>query len=140
MLAEQAEARTEWLLAGQTIRACAVADAGVDHDGVAGGHREHGVAHGLHDASAVRAEYPRRRDGHARQSAQQEEVEVIQCRGAHAEAHVGRGAQLRHGKIIAKFDLLGAAVGGDGECSHASAPGLYLSRNAMRRGTCAKAR
>ena len=47
-------------------------------------------------------------------------------------------AQFGNGQIIAIRDLIQTAVRRDSESSHAFAPGLYLSRNAMRRRASAK--
>jgi hypothetical protein len=69
----------------------------------------------VHHAGAVGADHPRRRDGDAREPADDEQVEAVERRGLHAEAHVARAAQLGDGEVVAVLELVETAVGREGE-------------------------
>jgi hypothetical protein len=127
VLSKDAETRTERLLAGDAVLAGAVADARVDDYVIARCDGGDAAPDGFHDAGSIGAEDPPGRDGNAWQPLQQVQVEVVKSSGAHANAHVGGCRELGRGEIVAEFDLLQATVRGDGECSHASAPGYICS-------------
>src|SRR5688500_8476647 len=106
------------MVAGETVRTGAIADAGVDDYEIADLDVGDLASHRLHLAARVGPDDPRRYERHPRQPGQREEIDVVQCCRADAHSNVGRRLQRRHGKIVAQLQLLEAAVRRDRECSH----------------------
>src|SRR5258708_11246551 len=128
MLADDAKARTQGLLAVEAVLTGAIADAGVDEDHVAWRDMPHVGTDFLHDAGAISAQDPRWRDEHAGKTANLEQVETIERRRANADEHVCRAMEHGLGQILAIFDLIEAAVRRYRQSSHGFARRLYCSR------------
>ena len=118
MLTQKPISRAERLLTRETVLAGAVAEPRIDDDIVADREASRRTADGVNHAACVGAERPRRNDGDAGQSAQREEIEMIQSRGSHAHTNIGIVAQRRHGEVIAQLESIEAAVTRDGKCTH----------------------
>jgi hypothetical protein len=118
MLAEDAIARTERLLAGKAVLTGAIAQARIDDDVIADRDAADIGADLVDDAGGVRAKNPGRRIRHAGQAGDDEEVEMVERRGAHADAHIRRANHLGNRKIVAILDAIEAAVAGDRQRAH----------------------
>jgi hypothetical protein len=108
MLAQEPEADAERLFATEAELARAVAYARVhDNEFICSVDEPHGI--GTH--------YPVRRDSHARQALEDEEIEVIESRSKYTNAHLSRTGRWDR-DIVAKLEAIEAAVRGDRERSH----------------------
>ena len=108
VLAEDPVARTERLFAVETVLARAVAHPRIENDIVADGHVLHVVADGVDHPACIGAEDEGRRQLHARQAADDEQVEMIEggraARGrARRSAPAARAWAGRRGPRSARF-------------------------------------
>ena len=117
MLAEQAEAPAERLVAAEAGLTGTAREAGVDHHPVAGGNASHRGSHRLHHPRGIRADDVRQLELEPRQPARDPEIEVIERRHAHPHAHLVRALDGRLGEI-AHGEVLDAADGVERERAH----------------------
>src|SRR6185503_11247863 len=80
VLAENAEAQAQRLLAIAAVRARPIANARIDHHAIADRDLSHALSDRVDDASAIGSENPWRRDGDTGHSTDDEEIEVIERR------------------------------------------------------------
>src|SRR4051812_42972523 len=118
MLPEELEARTERLFTGETVFTCAVAESWIDDRQITHGQSGHLAADGLDHTARVAAEYPRGRNRDPWQTTDDEQIEMVERGGAHADAHVAGANHVRHRQVIAELDAIQSAVTGNRECLH----------------------
>src|SRR5688572_22920157 len=106
------------MVAREAVLAGPVADAGVDQDGVANFDACHVRSDRVHDAHAVGADDPRRRDVDAWYPFQGPQIDVVERGGAHANADLIRCAERGLSEIVAKSQLVQATMRVDRERSH----------------------
>src|SRR5581483_1629822 len=127
MLTEYGEVHALGLLARAAVLAGPIADAGVHDHVVPDLDRVDGRPDLVDNARGVAADDPRRRDFHVRQTAHDEQVQVIERAGEDADADVGWRGQHRRGQIRAVLQLIESAMRGDRESSHPYTRRLYFS-------------
>ena len=113
-----AEPRAERLLAVATVLAGAIAQPWIDHDVIADGEVLHVGPDRVDDAAGVGREGPWRLDRDARLSTEHEQVEMVECRRADADADVRRAPQFGQGKVVTQLEHIESAVTGDRQCAH----------------------
>jgi hypothetical protein len=74
---------------------------------------------GVDDSRGIGAEHPWWGDRHSGQAGDDEEIEMIECRRAYANANVRRTPHFGYWEIIAQLDAIEPAMTGDRECLHA---------------------
>jgi 2-oxoglutarate dehydrogenase E2 component (dihydrolipoamide succinyltransferase) len=119
VLSENPVLQAERMLAGLAETACAIADAGIHDDVVAGGDRRDVGSCRVHHATCIRRNDPRRCDGRTGKAREHEEIEMIERGAAHADTHIRRGAQCWCRKVFPDLELLESAVPRDDQASHA---------------------
>lgn len=105
------------MLSIAAVFACAVTEAGVDHDGISWEDTAYVRSNGFDDSRPVRADDPGRHEGDPWQSFDEPQVEMVEGDRLDADQDVRRPTKLRLGKVRPKCDLLEAAVRGKRECS-----------------------
>jgi len=98
LLAQNAVAATQRLLAGAAVFARIVGDARIDHDPVARSYRPDFGPDGIHDTRAIRA-HDVGKAVFVRQPAHHEQVEVVERRGARRHADLVRAQGARTGRV-----------------------------------------
>lgn len=128
MLAEDAESWAQRLLARATVFAGSIAQAGIHHNAVADSKCHDLIADGIDHTGGVGSQSPRRSDRDAGQAGNDEQIEMVERRGAHADAHVVGAAQLGHREIIAELYAVQPAMRRDRECLHEKLGGTVIFR------------
>jgi hypothetical protein len=105
----------EWMLTVAAVLAGAVAQSRVDHDGVADNYIVDRRPCRLDDAGRIRPDHPLRRDGDARQPAEQPQVQMVERCSAHAHEHVCGLAQLGVGQILTEREAVDSTVASECE-------------------------
>src|ERR1041384_4873417 len=108
------------MLAHSAILACVVADPRVDDDVVARRDIANVRPNRVDDSARVASDDPWRRQRHAGQTSDREQIDVVQRSGANANTDVAGRVNLRHRKVVAHLELLEAAVRRDPEGSPAA--------------------
>ncbi len=125
VLSQQAEPRTQRVLAGPTVLASAIAQAGIDDDAIAYRNVAHLCAHSVDNARSIRSQHPRRRYRDAGKTFDDEQIEMIQRSRVDAHAHASRIDQRRVREVCAVTYLLQSAVRVNRECSQRVRSLLY---------------
>src|SRR5688500_7869570 len=128
VLAEHSELHAQRVLSLEAVLAGVIAQAGIDDDRIAqldvAGRPAAQISDGIDYPCRVGAEYPWRDDLEVGESAQHEQVEMVQADRFDADAYL---AALRLGlrQIGAVLELVEPTVRRDGESSHANIGALY---------------
>jgi hypothetical protein len=118
VLAKDPIAGTEWLFAGTTVLACAVAESGIYDDVVADRQFADVTADGVDHAGDIGAKDPWRNDRDARQTADDEKVEMVERGGSNSNPDVVIMDHVGNWQIRAKLDAIQSTVFRDRECLH----------------------
>jgi hypothetical protein len=125
MLAEDTELQAQWIVSRHAVLACAITDSGIHHHSIANTHRRHAIPNTLDNTSAITAKDPPGCNAHAGDAAHDPQIEMIQRRGEHADAHFTRRRDLRRLNVVAKLDLVERTVRIDRQRSHGLPRRLY---------------